>query len=138
VKAGTAEQQRKFETAAGRKAKTRFENLARLEAGSRPCLDARGDHIGDRAQAAGVFGASRDLDPGWEVDDGRRGACRERLGAFERKSAQVRVPDCIHDERVRRQRLIRIEIIRINRMNREAAIVDPQPGRDIAAPRRDE
>ncbi len=78
------------------------------------------------------------LDPRRPIDHGRGGARRERLGAIERQAAKVRIPDGIHHERVRRQRLIRIEVIRVNRMNGEAAIIDPQPGRNIAAEGRDQ
>jgi hypothetical protein len=57
------------------------------------------------------------------------------LGVGQRAFAQIGVTDRIYDQGVRRQRVIRVDEIGINRRDRENPVVDPMPRRHVATHR---
>ncbi len=87
----------------------------------------------NRRQPPRCFGAAGSYDPLRPIDDGRFGAGNDVLCGQKRVDIQIRIPDRVEHEVVVRQWSVGIQIIGNGRRHRENAVVEQEPGGNVAA-----
>lgn len=121
VKAGSSQQQWKAEVA-------HIQDSCPFQ-----CIDPRRDDVGNRRQSARDLGATCGLYSGRLIDHRRRSMPQYFLGPRQGDVAKISVPDGIHHQFMMRQGHTSVVEFRVDRVYREAMIVDPQLRRNIAA-----